>query len=104
MPEEPSLSEDPSWQEIYEDRMAALISEAQVGETVVIDCREWDALPASVVSDMQKHNQVSYELQYDFRDEKFNVTVPAGATYFDASIPWYGPYKMVSLFGRTMME
>ncbi len=103
-PEEPSLLENSSLQDSYEDRMSALISGAQTGETVVIDCREWDSLPASVVSDMQKHNQVSYELQYDFCGERFKVTVPVGAKFYDANISWYGPYKMVSLFGRTMME
>lgn len=87
----------------YTDSMDKLMESGKPGETVVLDATDWHSLPITTIRHMQKHSDLSYEIRYDYRGEKFKVIVPIGAT-FDESIEWYGPYKMVSLFGRTMLE
>lgn len=87
----------------YTDSLDKQMENAKAGETVILDATKWHSLPITTIRHMQKHNDVAFEIRYDYRGEKFKVIVPIGAT-FDDSIPWYGPYKMSSLFGRTMME
>ena len=87
----------------YTDSLDKQMENAKAGETVILDAAKWHSLPITTIRHMQKHNNVAFEIRYDYRGEKFKVIVPIGAT-FDDSIPWYGPYKMSSLFGRTMME
>ena len=87
----------------YTDSLDKQMENAKAGETVILDATKWHSLPITTILHMQKHNDVAFEIRYDYRGEKFKVIVPIDAT-FDDSIPWYGPYKMSSLFGRTMME
>ena len=90
-------------EEIFSKKLLKGVDHAKPGDNMVIDASEWHSFRAGLLNELLAKEGVSYTFYYKYRDECFSVTVPAG-TVFDESIPWYGPYKMNAMFGRTMID
>ena len=84
-------------------KLLASAEKVKPGNTMVVDASDWHSFRATALNELTDKKGVSYTFYYKYRGECFYLTVPAG-TVFDESIPWYGPYKMNAMFGRTMID
>lgn len=90
-------------EELYMKKLLASAEKVKPGNTMVVDASDWHSFRATALNELTDEKGVSYTFYYKYRGECFYLTVPAG-TVFDESIPWYGPYKMNEMFGRTMID
>ena len=98
-----SKKSEKTHEEIFSKKLIKGVAHAKAGDNMAIDASEWHSFRAGLLNELLAKEGVSYTFYYKYRDECFSVTVPAG-TVFDESIPWYGPYKMSAMFGRTMID
>ena len=98
-----SKKSEKTHEEIFSKKLIKGVAHAKAGDNMAIDASEWHSFRAGLLNELLAKEGVSYTFYYKYRDECFSVTVPAG-TVFDESIPWYGPYKMNAMFGRTMID
>lgn len=78
----------------------SIINSAKPGQTVTLDFGEWNSLPKSVMQKLANKNSVNYVIKFKRNHKPVTVTIPAG-TPIDLQFDWYGPDKMIQLYGAN---
>ena len=78
----------------------SLLNSAKPGQTVTFDFGEWNSLPKSVMQKLANKSGVNYVIKFKKNHKPVTVTIPAG-TPIDLQFDWYGPDKMIQLYGLS---
>ena len=70
---------------------------ASDGKTV-FECGELNSFSQKFMEKLAAKNDITYVFNYIWNDNEYSVTIPAG-TVIDVSCDWYGPAKMLELYG-----
>lgn len=78
-----------------------MINSANPGLTVTLDFGIWNSFPKGLMEKIaaKSSQNVTFVFKYEYNHEKYVVTIPA-RTEVDLNHEWYGPAKMVDLYGR----
>ena len=76
------------------------INAAKPGQTVTFEFGEWNSFPKYFMQKLANKNTVNYVIKFKRNHKPVTVTIPAG-TPIDLQFDWYGPDKMIQLYGLT---
>lgn len=78
------------------------INTAKPGQTVVLECGEWNSFPKSVMEKVAEKSaqNVTFVFKYKYNHQPISITIPAGSKV-NTELKWYGPAKMIELYGMN---
>ena len=79
-----------------------MINAAKSGQTITFEFGEWNSFPKSFMAKLvdKSAQNVTFVFKYKWNHKLQTITIPAG-TPIDLNFDWYGPAKMVELYGAN---
>ncbi|MBR3601472.1 MAG: hypothetical protein IKL49_04010 [Lachnospiraceae bacterium] len=96
---EPQLPKETEAQ-IFTRKLLERVAAAKNNDNLIVDATIWNSFSQKTLKNIMSKEGVSYTFYYNYNKELFKVFIPADFM-FTEDCEWYGPLKMVALFGKT---
>ena len=76
------------------------IRDAKAGDTVTISSKYWNSYPKTLFKKLAERRDITVKIQFTYKQKNYETTIAPDKT-IDTSCKYYGPLKLMELYGAS---